>query len=225
MLFLARKLVPSIHPDYVIVQYSPWLAERSSSPFAPTNFGRIPQPYLFGRDTLAIHPPVFRARVMDLPWQRYTDTPRSFTDFISFFWNAGMPLAIHDGGHLMLFHTRQILGLVPRPTVDRGKLERFVYHEIAQLGSANNAKLILVVLAVGAEPVTVPNDIAAQYMLVDANTALIKRLTSPTRQNWISKYAHLRGDPPKPVDFHPNQVAHRIIADEIIFKIGRPLAK
>jgi hypothetical protein len=41
MLLLARTLIPRYRPDAVIVQRSPWLLQRSMSPFAPSHFGKI----------------------------------------------------------------------------------------------------------------------------------------------------------------------------------------
>lgn len=219
MLLLARKLVPTIKPDYLIVQYSPWLAERARDPFAPTMFGRIPHPYFYGEAEPALHPPVFRVKVLDLPWDRYQTTPKSVADFISFLWNAALPLAIHDGTNMLVFYIKRLIGAVPAPTKDSGKVEKLVYHEIAEVGKANGVKLILVVLGVGADPVKVPADIGSDYLIVDANTTLIMRLPSPDREHWIKQYAHWGGDPPRAVDFHPNPEAHRIIAEEIVSKI------
>src|SRR5215470_8398141 len=42
MLILARRLVPAQKPDYLLVQYSPWLVSRALDPFAPTYFGKLP---------------------------------------------------------------------------------------------------------------------------------------------------------------------------------------
>jgi hypothetical protein len=75
MLVLAKRLVPANKPDYLIVQYSPWLVDRARSPFAPTNFGKVPTPYFFVRQNeLALHPPVFVTKIMDLPFDQYRNT-------------------------------------------------------------------------------------------------------------------------------------------------------
>ncbi|MCD6309655.1 MAG: hypothetical protein J7M18_03010, partial [Candidatus Eremiobacteraeota bacterium] len=38
MLILARKLIPEYKPDIVLVQYSPWLVDRSITPFGTSTF-------------------------------------------------------------------------------------------------------------------------------------------------------------------------------------------
>lgn len=219
MLLFARKFVPTIKPDYLIVQYSPWLAERARGPFAPTMFGKIPHPYFYGETEPALNPPVFRAKTLDLPWERYKTTPRSVADFISFLSHTALPLAIHDGINMLVFRVKRGSGALPAPTTDSAAVERVVYREIAEIGKANGAKLVMVVLGVGAEPVKVPDEIGRDYLIVDANATLISRLSSPDRQHWIKQYAHWRGDPPMVVDFHPNPQAHRIIAKEIVSKL------
>src|SRR5690606_37609731 len=58
VLIYAEKLIPKYKPDYVIVQYTPWMVERSTSGFATFSQGLLAAPYLFDTDTgMAIHPP------------------------------------------------------------------------------------------------------------------------------------------------------------------------
>ena len=59
MLILAGKLIPSHKPDYLIVQYSPWLISRSLSPFSPTYGGKSPAPYFYGDEGLVTTPSRF----------------------------------------------------------------------------------------------------------------------------------------------------------------------
>src|SRR5262245_22290519 len=219
MLLLARKLVPAIKPDYLVVQYSPWLAERAQGPFAPFAFGRVPQPYFFGDAAPTLHGPVFQGMVMNIPWDRWASTPRSFSDFMSFLWNGVLPHAIYDGTNLALYHIKRMLGVLPAPTRESEAVDRAAYREIAEIGKANGAKLVMVIMGTQAQPVKPPMGVASEYLVVDANATLIDRLPSPDQRNWIEQYAIWRGDPPRAVDFHPNAKAHRIVAEEIVSKI------
>src|SRR5262249_53413213 len=46
MLILARRLIPQYRPDYVVVQYSPWLAQRAQNFYAHgMNFITTPVPF------------------------------------------------------------------------------------------------------------------------------------------------------------------------------------
>jgi len=81
MLIQAKKIAPEIKPDYLIVQYSPWLVERSVSPFAPTAFGKIPVPYFFEQGALMIQPPLFEAKITQLPIERYRKKKTGFFVF------------------------------------------------------------------------------------------------------------------------------------------------
>jgi len=91
MMILAKRLVPTHKPDYLIVQYSPWLIDRARNPFAPTHFGKTPTPFFYGKDELEVHPPVFATKNRDIPLDRYRGSPKDAIDFVSFLWNVGVP--------------------------------------------------------------------------------------------------------------------------------------
>ena len=63
MALLAEQLIPAKHPQYVIVQYSPWLIQRSLSPFKATVFfADIAFPYVdMKKGKLEINHPVMRS--------------------------------------------------------------------------------------------------------------------------------------------------------------------
>src|SRR5207244_948791 len=97
MLLLAERLVPSVAPDYLVVQYSPWLATRAQSPLGPSRFGYLPTPYFFDQDgTAQLQDPVFRTIVPDLVVDPYRASPRSLGDFVSFVATVALPLHLHD---------------------------------------------------------------------------------------------------------------------------------
>lgn len=59
MLISAMKFVPVLKPDYLLVQFSPWLVSRATTPFAPSHFGELPVPFFYEKDQgFALYPPV-----------------------------------------------------------------------------------------------------------------------------------------------------------------------
>ena len=71
VLILARRLIPRYKPDYVIVQYSPWLVERSQRLYASGALSG-PSPLPISRNQprttcLDIHPPIFAEKATELP--------------------------------------------------------------------------------------------------------------------------------------------------------------
>jgi hypothetical protein len=61
MLLLARRHIPEYRPDYVLIQYSPWLISRAFNVYAPTDIGKRPKPYFYTKTGTDLHlqPPVF----------------------------------------------------------------------------------------------------------------------------------------------------------------------
>jgi hypothetical protein len=221
MMVLAKRLVPIHKPDYLLVQYSPWLVERAQSPFAPTYFGSVTTPYFFAsQNELVLHPPVFQTKIMDLPIDRYRNPQRGFGDRASFLWNVGLPLYIHDDFNLSVYKLRRVFGFLPDPATDRAQLTRYVYDEIAKVAKANGARLVIVVLGNDYSPVQIPDGVfPGDSIVVNAQAALISHLSVANQETYEKSYAHWRGSPLRIVDSHPNENAHRIIAEAIMQKI------
>jgi hypothetical protein len=229
MLVLARKLVPLHKPDYLLVQYSPWLVERAQKPSAPSYFGIVPVPYFYKKkDRLAIYPPVFQTRIMDLPVSRYRDTPSGFFDALSFYWHVGLPLAIHDDFNVLKFTLQKKAGIVPPPAKSQEELIKYVYGEISEVARKCGTKVVIVVLGNSSAPVPVNRGLLpSDALLVNAQDALLARLPVADDSTYERLYAHWRGVPPNLtlVDSHPNELAHQIIADTVVSAIRKSPAR
>jgi len=222
MVIIAKRLIPRHKPDYVIAQYSTWLVDRAAIPFAPSYFFcKLPQPYFVEEgDMLAIQPPVFKTNIMELPIDEYRNPKKDFLDFISFFWNVSLPLFLHDDLHMSAYILAKAFHLKPEPAKNCDKVIKYVYEEIVRVAEDNGAKVIIVILGNNHQPVQIRNDLFPEKaILVDAHSALLKRLPVVNEQNYLRQYAHWRGDPPILVDIHPNEKAHKIIAEEIVEQI------
>jgi hypothetical protein len=226
MLILARKVVPANKPDFFVVQYSPWLVDRALSPFAPTFYGRFPSPYFYEDNGLKIQPPVFQSIVMDLPVDRYRHKPSGLLDFASFWWNVELRMSLHDHYNMIVYQLRRALGSIPKPTIDGEKVIQYTYGEFAKIAEESHAKLIIVVLGNTYKPVEIPYSLFPPgASVVDAHSAMLKRLPVVNEESYASEYHHWRGSPTVDVDAHPNKRAHKIIAEEIVKTIRDLTAK
>jgi len=218
MVILARRLLPVYKPDYLLVQYSPWLVTRAQSFFAPSFYGKITNPFYFEREnTLRLSLPIFRPIIIDLPIDQYKTSAKGVADFLSFIVSVGIPLHIYEDFHLVLFRTKKYLGLIPAPSHDENKIIQTAYGEIARLAQINGARMIVVVLGWNEKPVPVPEKILALNPLVaNAHAALLDRLPEKTLESYAKRYVHWNGSPPVVIDAHPNPSAHKIIAEEIV---------
>jgi hypothetical protein len=227
MLVLARRLIPKYKPDYVLVQFSSWLVDRSMTPFAASYNGKAPAPYFVDGPggSVVLHGPVFAAKIFDLPAPQYRYSDRGLTDYLSFLIRVGLPLYVHDDYHLLVYHVKLKAGWLPPPTKLREKIVKALYGEIDQLCAANGSKMVIVVLhePMLSEPTlsevlrisSFPN-----ALIIDTAPALLGRLPQKTSQAYYVAYTRYMDWPPVILDFHPNQAAHQIIADEIVKAIA-----
>jgi hypothetical protein len=221
MVILAKKLIPFHKPNYVIVQYSTWLIDRSLTPFALSSFGKLPNPFFVEeKDMLKIHPPVFQTKIMELPVDEYRNSHKGFSDFISFLWNVGLPLFLHDDLNMSSYVLAKAFRSTPDPAANREKVIKYAYEKITRVAEDNGAKVIIVILGSSHHAVQIQKDLFPEKaILVDAHSALLKKLPVINEESYIRQYGRSHGDPPTMIDPHPNEKAHRIIAEEIVQQI------
>lgn len=220
MLVLARRLIPLHLPDYLLVQYSPWLVDRAVTPFARSQFGRLTTPYFFrnARGETLLQPPAFATPLFDYPTSDYRRTPLSARDFGSFYLRIGLPMLTREHLGMLSFRLRRITGLLPDPTTDPSRVIETAYAEILQIAAAHNVRPMIVLLAEpGQRETSGSNHLpAGRSQLVDAQAALFSHLPEATPKAFLRAYGHWRGSPPMLVDSHPNAAAHGVVAEAIV---------
>lgn len=214
---LARKLIPLHTPDYVLLQYSPWLVERSLAEYAPTYIGTIPTPYFVRTGAgVELAPPAFETLAFDVPIAEYRESPRGFVDFVGFLTRVGAPLLVHDDVCLRRLAFSRWIGALPKIAA-ASDVDALVYPEIARLCAEHGSKLVIVGLENGSVPWRVPEVIGQlDVPIAYATNRLRDRLPELTRDAYHRAYLHMAGDPPVLIDAHPNAAAHAIIAETII---------
>ncbi|HPJ71286.1 MAG TPA: hypothetical protein PK636_01220 [bacterium] len=218
MLLRARELIPRLRPEIVLVQWSPWLLSRAKSPFAAVYFGVVPQAYFYDTpEGVAIHSPVFRAVLPEIPFWEWRRTPASWPDFLSFLWRGAIPLLVHDDFHMLVYRLKKLAGLVPPRGTKNLEIVRAVYSEIDRLAREYGGKAVILYLPWQSGPPGVPPELRALGLpVVNAMKPLAEyRAAHPGEGSFRGMFAHYRGDPPRLVDSHPNPLAHRLIASEI----------
>ncbi|GJM30901.1 MAG: hypothetical protein DHS20C17_35360 [Cyclobacteriaceae bacterium] len=220
MVLIAKLLIPRHKPDYVIVQYSPWLVKRAIQPFAPSYYGKLPNPYYFGESALGIAPAVFQTKVFDLPIDNYRNTQKGVSDFFLFSVNIGFPLLLHDDFNMTKYTLAKFLRLTNGPTKNRSAVIQDAYKEIANMAEQNNARMIIVILGENHLPVPISKDLFPRNaVVIDAHSELLNRLPTIDEKSFQRHYNHWRGEPPTLVDTHPNELAHKIIAEMITLQM------
>jgi hypothetical protein len=224
MLLLARKLIPAYRPDYLLVQFSTWLPGRGTSGFARATFGRVPVPFLLLLEdgSASVHPPVFRARVFDLPFHEFDHKRGGAVEFARFFFTAAAPLFLHDDLAMAGYAARRALGRLPVEDQERAQraredLNRAVYAEIGRLAAEHGSQMVIVRLSHPLEEHWQRlKELSPGAIVVNAQAALDAQVPSRSRDDYYERFGHWRGDPPRFVDNHPNPAAHQVIADEVV---------
>lgn len=217
MLRLARRHIPQVGPDVLLLQFSPWLIARARNNMAPSYHGRLPVPYFAATDdeTLDIQGPVFRALVCDLPLSDFRG--REAGGRLAFYWQCGIPLCLHDHWG---FAWSKLAGW-PGPELDRRKVVRLCYREMVRLGHEAGARVFVVMLGHDEPGARKELEQIDGLVIVDAEHALRAALGEHAQSDYERAYGHWRGEPPKLVDTHPNALAHRRIADSIVDAMSR----
>ncbi|MFC2084152.1 hypothetical protein ACFLS9_03765 [Bacteroidota bacterium] len=223
MFLLSKKLIPIHKPDYLLVQYSGWLVRRARNPFPTSYFGKIPSPYFYDNEkSFALYPPVFLTKKTKLPIDQYRGTKKSIIDALSFYFRVGLPLFVHDHLNMLKYGINKNIGIIPDPTNAKDRLIKYVYKEICKVADKYGASVVVVVLGKNAKPVNVKEELFPPgVILVKTYEELLRRLPIANNDSYKEEYAHWRGSPPRVVDSHPNETAHKIIASTIVSAIRR----
>jgi hypothetical protein len=214
MQILAERLIPKYRPDYVIVQSSAWLWERSVAMFLPTYFSVMPSPYFYdeGADIPKIHPPVFESAIPDMPMDKYRETSSSLADRMHFIFEIGIPLVFHDDFHMAIFHLKR--HFIPQPaSFSRAKFIG-IYRYIDRLVRQAGGQTVILVLG-GSNRKQVDMLTAVNHaIVVDGERKLLESLKDKTADAYSRTYCHWRND--RLVDSHPNARAHRLFTQAIL---------
>ncbi len=226
MLLRARELIPRLKPDYVLVEYAPWIVSRSIDYTSPWEaHGRTPRPYfaITPDRRYFVAPPAFATNFFRLNMSDYVEGKTGPLEFASFLFRVGAPLWSYSDAQLTLFTAKRALRMMPPLAPGSSDLVKAVYTEMADLCRGNGARMAIVVMGPGGiRPDEMPQDhIEALCSIsgatcVDAYAALYARLDTPTTQAYEKTYNIWGCAPPRLVDRHPNPLAHQVIAEAVL---------
>lgn len=223
MLIFAEKLIPKYKPDYVIVQYSPWLVTRGTRVFAPYSFFRIPFPYFAEQNNdYVLELPAYKSYINFMDLQHIKSLYKG--NFIKFLFKEAFLFSLHDGWYLLKTEFLLITGQLPRPATNLREVDRYAYNRIKTIAEENGATVIILNLG-NIEYTKYSHSLFSDpnIYFAEADSSLNDFLkTSPSKNycmefwNWI-----FNGKDVIFIDPHPNPKAHRIIASSIIKEINK----
>ncbi|HEV7349088.1 hypothetical protein [Telluribacter sp.] len=217
MVLKAEELIPKLKPDYVVTQYTTWLAHRSMSPYQNFLGGTFPIPY-FSNEGLEL--PAFSPRGLRIPLADFKHTPRNPWDFSKFYARVAPTLIYQDVMELTT-KAKMLVGITPRPTNDALKAEQYGYGRIADVCKQNGSQMYIWTSGTGwgYETKLPPSLVYERNIpIIHADTALIKKYNLKEGDTYGRLYGHWykpNGKDSVMADGHPNPHAHEIIADEM----------
>jgi hypothetical protein len=233
MVILAERLIPRYKPDWVVVQFSPWLAERAER-ILVSSYGVIPSPYYFidKNGNVQLHSPLFRWH----NWYKTLNDEGYLSDdqqvlkmgFLHFFLSVGLKYYLYADYHLLKVRLGMNFGLIPRPTSDDTVVNREAYRQILKYTVDHSAKMVVVRLSRYSNDPEQWENLKKSFkdspiLFVDAESVLIDNLVAANKEEYLKQYAFWYGTPPEMVDAHPNPKAHRIIANTLATAMLRHL--
>lgn len=224
MYYLAHKLISSNAFEYVFIQMSPWLVDRGMNLNGPIFSGCRPFPYFRAvGDTFQLNPPAFRTSIYsygEIDWRK---SRASYLEKLYFFVSEGFRIQILDYYAYKWAVIKIKLGLIPKPTVDDIKLERFVYDKLLDLCYANSATPVLLKLFYQREECDeLVSYLSDKAMVIDLDEELdrISNFDEDLFKRYFQIY-HVQGQDTLWYDDHPNPRAHAMFAEKIYDCIGK----
>jgi hypothetical protein len=223
MLILAEKLIPNYKPDYVIVQYSPWLVSRSVNMFAPVNFFSLPVPYFAEKNNnIVLELPVYNS------YFKYFDAHQiksSYKDsFLKFLFKEAVVFSFYEIWSYLKTQFLLITGQRLRPATNLIEVENYTYNKIRAIAEKNGVTLIVLNLG------DIEYSRNSRHLFSDENvyfaeadSFLNEFLKTSHSKDYYMEFCHWKpsGRDSILIDYHPNSKAHRLIADSIIKEINK----
>lgn len=220
MYILANKLIPKYRPDFVVIQYSPWLWERSNDPLALSYIGLLPNPYFYSaeKNSLKIEYPLFTATALDLDKKILKEKYKN--NYTGFYIKEGIQFVIKD-----YFNLQKVSVPENKPCRQRITIENFAYKTIFNLTFKEGGTPIL--LSLGEKENTEKPEfllnLKDKIIFADADSFLFDYLSKSETKIFNKEFQHwiYSNDTIRLIDKHPNPKAHKIIAESIISAIKK----
>mgnify|MGYP000944518246 FL=1 len=223
MLILAEQLIPALRPEYVIVQYSPWLATRGISMFAPVNFFLLPIPYFAEKNnTYVVEPPVYNSH---LKFRDVAKLKASYRGkFLQFFVREALPFSLEELWNYLKTEWLLISGQRLRPATHPRNVEKYAFNKIKTITEQNHATLVILNLGdleYSKNSRHLFSDATVRF--AEADDALDAFLRTSASKDYCAEFCHwiIAGQQRILIDAHPNPRAHQIIAQSVIQAIGK----
>jgi len=223
MLILAETLIPQYQPDYVIVQYSPWLASRSISVYAPIDSLPLPVPFFAKvNDHYTVHPPLYMGNLEGVDTKIVKSSYNK--KFIQFLFKVAVPFSLREIWYYLKSKFLFITGQIPRPATNLEDVERYAYNRIKHVAEKHHATVIILNLGdLDYSKYSHGLFSDGNIYFAEADYYLNDYVKNSPSKDYCMEFCHwvVHGKNLVLIDRHPNPKAHRLIANSIMQTIKR----
>ena len=232
MYLLAERLIPLYRPRFVVLQRSSWLPYRGIDPFNRVDQGLLTVPYFSNPSK---NPKILfsieKSLVFELVEAR--ESGKLSSGMLQFLFGFGFPHTVKEHFLYVWARLRMLLNPSLRPATDVAQVEQVIYQRISDIALANGS--FPVVLSVGYRWNDAPKlsllGEGRRPMFINADSLLVGQLGIDERLNptpdeydliYDRAYSHWQVIEKDSflIDNHPNETAHRIIADALISSLN-----
>jgi len=223
MVILAEKLIPKYKPDYIIVQYSPWLVSRATSMFAPVHFLHLPVPYFAEKNnSYVLELPIYNVDFTAMDAKQIKSSYQR--KFVKFLFKEALLYHLHDVWHFQKTEFLLITGQLPQPATNLREVEKYAYNRIKTIAEKNGATVIILNLGdieYSKNSHGLFSD--SNIYFAEADSYLNDFLKTSSSKDYGMEFCHwiFNGKDLILIDNHPNPKAHRLIANSIIKEINK----
>ena len=218
---LANRLIPKYKPKYVVIQYSPWLIQRSLCLFSPNGLVVLTNPYFCKNgDNISILPPVYVVQA----FQDKGELREKYEgNYLSFVFKVGIPYCENNFFHIISVKIKQAWNPLLRPATDADAVEKYIYNDMVRVATENGAQVII--LNLGDQEYSQRSkslfDTKYNVRFAEADSMLSDYLEKSVTKDFRKEFGILgfNGQDSVYADPHPNAKAHKIIAKSILLKL------
>ncbi len=216
MKLLIDSLVGKYPFNYVFIQLSPWLSERSISFNGPVDYGYRSFPYFsdYGK-SFKLNPPSYSTYAYSR--KNWRETPPSYSEKIQFFLTDGLKIEIHDYYCYWLSRLKAKAGIIPEPTRRKESLEKYFYSYAINKCKKNNSTPIILKLKYPKDECRELLDyLSTMAKIIDLDADLDKKVTETncSYETLFSIY-YVNGNDSIIYDHHPNELANKLFSKRI----------
>ena len=223
MIQLVDSLVPEFKFKYVFIQMSPWLAYRATILNGPTFYGYRPFPYFYEKaNEFVLIPPAYKTRMYNRR-KNWQETDRSYIEKVLFMFTDGFNVEILDYSSNKLTKFYMKIGLLPKPTKKRLKLEKYFYDYAIKKIIASGATPIILKLKYNEKKCSrLLKHLRGKAMVIDLDFVLDSVVDSQGQSaNKLFYIYHLHQGKKIYYDGHLNAYANEIVGNYIFENLNK----